>query len=102
MKINNVVIVSKGTVNNKPVFPNKKLSALFGTVFGLFIGIFVILIRLAFDKTVKNSKYLTDDLGIINLGQVYHVDKGERVFQVVDIISNNNLDTKDKLKRRRV
>lgn len=102
MKINNVVVVSKGTVHNKPVFPNKKLSALLGFFMGIFIGIVIVLIRLTFDKTVKDNNYLADELGVITLGKVYHIAKNENDFQVVQIISNSEKEYNTISKRRRV
>ena len=45
MQVDNVTIVSKAKVNNKPVSPNKKLYALMGLLVGLIIGTSIAFIK---------------------------------------------------------
>ena len=91
MQVDNVTIVSNAKVNTKPVSPNKKLFALVGVVGGLIIGIVVVFIRELTDKTVKDSSFLTDELGLTNIGSVYHLDIIDNNYGVVKVIARNKV-----------
>lgn len=91
MQVDNVTIVSKAKVNTKPVSPNKKLYALVGVVVGLIVGILVVFIRELTDKTVKDSSFLTDELGLTNIGSVYHLDINDSDYGVVKVIARNKI-----------
>ena len=109
MQVDNVTIVSNAKVNTNPVSPNKKLFALTGIVLGAFVGVAVAFIKEFTDKTIKDSSFLTDELGLTNIGSVYHLDINESDYGVVKVIarnkvSNDNGDDEefDTLRRRRV
>ena len=91
MQVDNVTIVSNAKVNTKPVSPNKKLFALVGLVVGLIVGILVVFIREITDKTVKDSSFLTDELGLTNIGSVYHLDINDNDYGVVKVIARNKV-----------
>ena len=71
MNINNVTIVAPAT-NGSQSSPNVKLFTLAGFVIGLVLSFAVILIREMTDTTVKDDAFLTDNLGLVDLGQVSH------------------------------
>ena len=71
MNINNVTIVAPATDGNQSS-PNVKLFTLAGFVIGLVLSFAVILIREMSDTTVKDDAFLTDNLGLVDLGQVSH------------------------------
>lgn len=91
MQVDNVTIVSKAKVNNKPVSPNKKLYALMGLLVGLIIGASIAFIKELTDKTVKDSSFLTDELGLTNIGSVYHLDINDNDYGVVKVIARNKI-----------
>lgn len=91
MQVDNVTIVSKAKVNTKPVSPNKKLYALMGLVLGFFVGVTTTFIRELTDKTVKDSSFLTDELGLTNIGSVYHLDINDSDYGVVKVIARNKV-----------
>lgn len=91
MQVDNVTIVSNAKVSTKPVSPNKKLFALVGAVTGLFVGIIVLFIKEFTDKTVKDSNFLTDELGLTNIGSVYHLDINDSDYGVVKVIARNKV-----------
>lgn len=91
MQVDNVTIVSKAKVNTKPVSPNKKLYALMGLVLGFFVGVVTTFIRELTDKTVKDSSFLTDELGLTNIGSVYHLDINDSDYGVVKVIARNKV-----------
>lgn len=91
MQVDNVTIVSKAKVNNKPVSPNKKLYALMGLLVGLIIGTSIAFIKEFTDKTVKDSNFLTDELGLTNIGSVHHLDINDSDYGVVKVIARNKI-----------
>lgn len=91
MQVDNVTIVSNAKVNTKPVSPNKKLFALVGIIAGLIIGIVIVFIKEFTDKTVKDSNFLTDELGLTNIGSVYHLDINDNDYGVVKVIARNKI-----------
>ena len=91
MQVDNVTIVSNAKVNTKPVSPNKKLYALAGAVLGLFVGVTIAFIKEITDKTVKDSNFLTDELGLTNIGSVYHLDINDNDYGVVKVIARNKI-----------
>lgn len=73
MSVNNVTIVSRASVPDTPSFPNKKLFTLAGALIGLVLSFAYILIGELTDTSVHNDEFMTDELGLTNLGQVSHI-----------------------------
>lgn len=71
MDVNNVTIVSSANKGVKSS-PNVKLFTLAGLVIGFLISFAIIIIRDSLNTTVRNNEYLTDELGLTNLGTVTH------------------------------
>ena len=99
MNINNVTIVAPAT-NGVQSSPNVKLFTLAGFVIGLVLTFAVILIREMTNTTVRDDTYLTQDLGLTNLGHVSHF----HVPSSFKLIKNNNkpVAKREQRKRRRV
>lgn len=91
MQVDNVTIVSNAKVSTRPVSPNKKIFALMGAVTGLVVGIVVAFIKELTDKTVKDSSFLTDELGLTNIGSVYHLDINDNDYGIVEAIARNKI-----------
>lgn len=70
MNVNNVTIVSEATAPTSQSFPNKKLFALAGLVLGFLISYVYVLLRDLIDTTVRDNDFMTNELGLTNLGQV--------------------------------
>ena len=89
MKVNNVTVVSKATVDTTPVSPNEKLNILLGLVVGALLGTLVGVIKELMDTTVKGTDFL-DDLGLVNLGSAYHISSSNnsRSYRVVEIVED--------------
>ncbi|KRL85236.1 YveK family protein [Ligilactobacillus equi] len=85
MKVDNVTIVTKAKANTNATFPNKKLFAAVGLVIGALIGMAIAVIKELTNTTVKDSDFLTDDLELVNLGTVYHMDSERNLFNVSSI-----------------
>ena len=83
MSVNNVTIVSRASTPNSPSFPNKKLFALAGAVLGLVLSFLYILIGDSMDTSIHDDEYLTNELGLTNLGHVNHIEMS-RDFKIND------------------
>ena len=70
MNVNNVTIVSEAATPTSQSFPNKKLFALAGLVLGFLISYVYVLVRDLTDTTVRDNDFMTNELGLTNLGQV--------------------------------
>ncbi|GFP07946.1 YveK family protein [Lactobacillus helveticus] len=100
MNIDNVTIVAPAT-NGVQSSPNVKMFTLAGFVIGLVLTFAMILIREMTNTTVRDDTYLTQDLGLTNLGYVSHF----QVSSSVKLIKKNNnkpAAKREQRKRRRV
>lgn len=91
MQVNNVTIVSNAKVNTTPVSPNKGENVFLGAILGAFVGFMIIYFKEFTDKTIKDSSFLTDELGLINIGSVYHLDINEDDYGAVKVIDRNKI-----------
>lgn len=99
MNIDNVTIVAPAT-NGVQSSPNVKMFTLAGFVIGLVLTFAMILIREMTNTTVRDDTYLTQDLGLTNLGYVSHF----QVSSSFKLIKKNNKPAakREQRKRRRV
>lgn len=93
MEVNNVTIVSPA-VDGAHSYPNVKLFTLAGFLIGLVLSFAVILMREMMSTAIRDDSYLTDDLGLTNLGQIAHIHMPED-FELPTVS-----DQQPKLKRR--
>ena len=98
MNINNVTIVAPAT-NGVQSSPNVKMFTLAGFVIGLVLTFAVILIREMTNTTVRDDSYLSQELGLTNLGHVAHF----HVSSSFKLIKKSSKPAKrEQRKRRRV
>lgn len=100
MNIDNVTIVAPAT-NGVQSSPNVKLFTLEGFVIGLVLTFAVILIREMTNTTVRDDTYLTQDLGLTNLGHVSHFHVSSS-FKLIKKNNNKPAAKREQRKRRRV
>ncbi|MCT6851133.1 MAG: Wzz/FepE/Etk N-terminal domain-containing protein [Staphylococcus epidermidis] len=74
MNVNNVSIISKATENKKPTSPKKMLILIGSIIVGIIIGSFFALFKEYNDKTIEDEDYITNDLGLIDLGTIGDID----------------------------
>lgn len=73
MSVSNVSVVSKATANTVPVSPKLNLFGLIGLALGVLIAFTWGFVRELTDQTIKDIDFITDDLGLVNLGIVNYV-----------------------------
>lgn len=77
MSVNNVTIFSRAVANDAKTSPKTMLIILIGLVVGLLLSVgYAFVIELT-DTTVKDDGFLTETLGLANLGQVSEIKLSE-------------------------
>lgn len=72
MDVNNVTIVAEAPKGTKS-FPKVKLITAVGVLAGLLISLLIIIIKDLSNTTVREDSFMTDELGLTNLGEVSSV-----------------------------
>lgn len=78
MAIDHVTIVSRASRPIAPVTPKVRQYVLGGLLLGFFLSISVILVQDMLDVTVRDETFLTQELGLTNLGMVSTIRLSER------------------------
>ncbi|KRN31277.1 YveK family protein [Weissella halotolerans] len=101
MSISNVSVISKAVADPTPVSPNIPLITLVGVLLGVLSGYGWGFIREVSDRTVKEFTFITDELGLTNLGIVNYIHKMKPVHEVLGNV-NQNLNSEDTRSGRRI
>lgn len=75
--VDKITIVSRASASSRPVSPNNMLNLAIGLILGLLVGMAIAFLREVFDRTVKDSRYVSDDLGLTILGNVPKMSQKE-------------------------
>lgn len=112
LNVDRISIISQAVANSAPVFPNKKLTLAVGLLFGLMLGVFLAILLELLDRTVKDSKVLTDEFGLTLLGNVPELTQKELNAKIrrepaptinkKEIPKNNPEMSLDRRRRKRV
>lgn len=70
MKVDNVSIISEATINSNPVSPNIPMNLILGLLLGTMLGIGMAFLQHILDKTIKDSDYISENIGWPNLGAI--------------------------------
>lgn len=72
IKVNNVTIVAPAEKPNSAVSPKKIIDLLIGLIVGILLGFGYATVRMLTDRRVHDVDFLTEEIGITNLGIVNH------------------------------
>lgn len=72
MDVNNVTIVAEAPEGTKS-FPKVSLITAIGVLAGLVISLLIIIIKDLSDTTVREDSFMTNELGLTNLGEIAHI-----------------------------
>lgn len=72
MDVNNVTIVAEAPKGTKS-YPNVKMITMVGVLAGLVISLLIIIIKDLSDTTVRDDSFMTNELGLTNLGEIAHI-----------------------------
>ncbi|MBT9052365.1 exopolysaccharide biosynthesis protein [Lactobacillus delbrueckii subsp. bulgaricus] len=72
MDVNNVTIVAEASKGTKS-FPKVSIFTAIGVLAGLVISLLIIIIKDLSDTTVREDSFMTNELGLTNLGEIAHI-----------------------------
>lgn len=72
MDVNNVTIVAEAAKGTKS-YPKVKMITMVGVLSGLVISLLIIIIKDLSDTTVREDSFMTNELGLTNLGEIAHI-----------------------------
>lgn len=72
MDVNNVTIVAEAAKGTKS-YPKVKMITVVGVLAGLVISLLIIIIKDLSDTTVREDSFMTNELGLTNLGEIAHI-----------------------------
>ncbi|AQR54312.1 exopolysaccharide biosynthesis protein [Lactobacillus delbrueckii subsp. bulgaricus] len=72
MDVNNVTIVAEAAKGTKS-YPRVKMITMVGVLAGLVISLLIIIIKDLSDTTVREDSFMTNELGLTNLGEIAHI-----------------------------
>ena len=72
MDVNNVTIVAEAPKGSQS-YPNVKMITLVGVLAGLVISLLIIIIKDLSDTTVREDSFMTNELGLTNLGEIARI-----------------------------
>lgn len=94
-KSEKISIVSRATLENIPISPNKKINLLIGTILGIIFGVLLSILLELINNKVSSVDYITDVLKLVPLGSTVIVSEHEKLeiqkMQQLAIINNNYL-----------
>lgn len=81
MNVDNVTIISAAVPNSNPVSPNKTMNLAIGLLLGLMSGIGLAFVLEFLDNTVKDERFITEELGWTNLGSIMEMSADELALE---------------------
>jgi len=75
--VDQTTIVSRATASPRPVSPNRALNLAIGVILGLLVGIALSFLMEVLDRTIKDSRYISDELELTVLGNVPKMSQKE-------------------------
>ncbi|MFK5585667.1 YveK family protein [Lactobacillus delbrueckii] len=72
MDVNNVTIVAEAPKGTKS-YPKVKMITMVGVLAGLVISLLIIIVKDLSDTTVREDSFMTNELGLTNLGEIAHI-----------------------------
>lgn len=104
MNVDKISIISKASASMSPVSPNNKLNLAIGVVLGLMVGIGLAFLLELLDKTVKDDKFIRDNLDFAILGTVSQISQKELTATTLKNLNTSaaitNPEDKEKVPRR--
>lgn len=77
LKVDKVSIISLAKLKEKPVSPNKQLNLIIGAAIGFIMGALLTFLIEFLDKTVKDEKFISNELALPLLGEISIVPNKE-------------------------
>jgi capsular polysaccharide biosynthesis protein len=111
LNVDRITIISDGVVNTTPVSPNNKINLVIGLAVGVMFGISLAFIVEIFDRTVKDTSFVSEELGFTILGSVAElsdkdildgIKKAQKISKPNEQTTSKNSVSNSELTGRRV
>lgn len=89
MNVENVTIISEAIPNGNQISPNNPLNLVIGLVVGLMLGIGAAFLLEFMDKSVRDERFITEELGWTSLGNVSEMTQSELSSKVETVKQTN-------------
>lgn len=77
MNVDNVNVISRAVPGQAPVAPNHMINLAIGTILGWALATSLAFLLEFMDNTAKSDTFITEELGLINLGSVSEIPAGK-------------------------
>lgn len=77
MNVENVTVIAEAVPNTAPVSPNNMLNLIIGLLLGVMVGVGTAFLLEFMDKTVKDERFIVEEMGWTNLGKVSEMSEDE-------------------------
>lgn len=105
LDVDKISIISNAQASMTPVSPNNKLNLAIGLVLGMMVGVGLAFLLELLDRTVKDSRFVAENLGFTILGSVPQMTDKEikKTTKSVAAVQNqdNSTTKQDKARRSR-
>lgn len=105
LDVDKISIISNAQASMTPVSPNNKLNLAIGLVLGMMVGVGLAFLLELLDRTVKDSRFVAENLGFTILGSVPQMTDKElkkTTNSIAAVQNQDNSTTKqDKARRSR-
>lgn len=82
MNVENVTIISEATPSNNQISPNNPLNLVIGLLVGLMLGVGAAFLLEFMDKSVRDERFISEEIGWTNLGSVSEMTRDELTTKV--------------------
>lgn len=89
MNVENVTIISEAVPNGNQISPNNLLNLAIGLLVGLMLGVGTAFLLEFMDKSVRDERFITEELGWTSLGNVSEMTQSELVSKVETVKQKN-------------
>lgn len=105
LDVDKISIISNAQASMTPVSPNNKLNLAIGLVLGMMVGVGLAFLLELLDRTVKDSRFVAENLGFTILGSVPQMTDKElkKTTKSITAVQNqdNSTTKQDKARRSR-
>ena len=89
MNVENVTIISEAIPDGNQISPNNPLNLMVGLLIGLMLGIGAAFLLEFMDKSVRDERFITEELGWTSLGNVSEMSQSELASKVEPVKQTN-------------